>query len=187
MDETRESIKRSGCLLAMLLLCGCAAGSSTTGGDVMTLSLKSPAFLDEGDIPQKHACDGADLSPALSWNDPPAGTQSFSLIMDDPDAPGSTWVHWVLFNVPKQVRALPEGVPKYPQLKDGSRHGRNDFKVLGYGGPCPPRGPAHRYYFKLYALDANLDLTAGASKADVEKAMKGHILAQGQLVGRYKR
>jgi Raf kinase inhibitor-like YbhB/YbcL family protein len=187
MYETRESFKRSGCLLVVLLLCGCAAGGSTTGGDVMTLSLKSASFLDEGDIPQKHTCDGVDLSPALNWNDPPAGTQSFSLIMDDPDAPGGTWVHWVLFNVPKQARALPEGVPKNPQLKDGSRHGRNDFKVLGYGGPCPPRGPAHRYFFKLYAVDADVNLTPGASKADLEKAMKGHILAQGQLMGRYKR
>ena len=187
MDETKDSIKLTGCLLVALFFFGCAAGGSTKGGDVMTLSLKSPAFLNEGDIPQKHACDGADLSPALNWNDPPAGTQSFGLIMDDPDAPGSTWVHWVLYNVPKQARALPEGIPKDAQLKDGSRHGRNDFKTLGYGGPCPPRGPAHRYFFKLYALDANLDLAPGASKADLEKAMKGHILAQGQLMGRYKR
>jgi len=153
----------------------------------MTLSLKSSAFAHEGNIPQKHTCDGADVSPALSWSDPPAGTQSFSLIMDDPDAPAGTWVHWVLYNVPAQTHELPEGVPKVRELKDGARQGQNDFSRPGYGGPCPPRGAPHRYYFKLYALDGDLNLPAAARKTDVEKAMKGHILAQAQLMGRYKR
>jgi Raf kinase inhibitor-like YbhB/YbcL family protein len=153
----------------------------------MTLSLQSNAFVHEGDMPRKYTCDGTDVSPALAWNDPPAGTQSFSLIMDDPDAPAGTWVHWVMYDLPAHARELPEGVPKEKELKDASRQGRNDFSRLGYGGPCPPRGPAHRYFFKLYALDARLALPPGASKADLEKAMKGHILAQAQLMGRYKR
>jgi Raf kinase inhibitor-like YbhB/YbcL family protein len=153
----------------------------------MTLSLKSTAFVHEGDMPRNHTCDGADVSPALAWNDPPAGTQSFSLIMDDPDAPAGTWVHWVIYDLPAQAQELREGVPKEKELKDGSRQGRNDFSRLGYGGPCPPRGAAHRYFFKLYALDTRLALQPGSSKADLEKAMKGHILAQAQLMGRYKR
>jgi hypothetical protein len=183
----KKGTNAGGCLLAVLLLCGSTAGCSVTGDNVMTLSMNSPAFAHEGDIPKKHTCDGADVSPMLNWNDPPAGTQSFSLIMDDPDAPGGTWVHWVIYNLPAQARALPEGVPKEAELKDGTRQGRNDFSRPGYGGPCPPRGGPHRYYFKLYALDAKLNLPPGASKADLEKAMTGHILAQGQLMGRYKR
>ena len=153
----------------------------------MTFSLQCAAFTNEGDIPRNHTCDGADVSPALAWSDPPTGTQSFSLIMDDPDAPAGTWVHWVLYDLPAQTRALPEGVPKERELKDGSRQGRNDFSRPGYGGPCPPRGAAHRYYFRLYALDAKLGLLPGAAKADVERAMKGHILGQAQVMGRYKR
>jgi hypothetical protein len=153
----------------------------------MTLSLQSNAFVHEGDMPRKYTCDGTDVSPALAWNDPPAGTQGFSLIMDDPDAPAGTWVHWVIYDLPAQAHELQEGVPKEKELKDGSRQGRNDFSRLGCGGPCPPRGPAHHYFFKLYALDARLALPPGASKADLEKAMKGHILAQAQLMARYKR
>ncbi len=153
----------------------------------MTLSLKSSAFNHEGDIPKKHTCSDADVSPALSWSEPPAGTRSFCLIMDDPDAPGRVWVHWVIYNIPAQARELGEGLPKDAQLKDGTRQGLNDFSRFGYGGPCPPPGGPHRYYFKLYALDTNLSLQPRATKADAEKAMKGHILAQAQLMGRYKR
>ncbi len=153
----------------------------------MALSLKSTAFDQGGDIPKKHTCEGADLSPALSWGDPPAGTRTFSLIVDDPDAPAGTWVHWVIYNLSAQTRDLPEGVPKTGELKDGSRQGRNDFARPGYGGPCPPRGAAHRYFFKLYALDAELSLPPGATKAELERAMKGHILAETQLMGKYKR
>ncbi len=153
----------------------------------MALHLTSTAFEPNGTIPKKYTCDGPDVSPPLAWNDPPAGTQSFALIVDDPDAPAGTWVHWVLFNLPASARALPENVPKVEQIADGALQGRNDFRRIGYGGPCPPRGPAHRYFFKLYALDTRLGLRAGASKADVERAMAGHILAQGELVGRYGR
>lgn len=153
----------------------------------MPLKLTSSAFDLGGTIPRKFTCDGPDVSPALAWSDPPAGTQSFALITDDPDAPAGTWVHWVLYDLPASARDLPENVPKQEELPNGARQGRNDFRRIGYGGPCPPPGPAHRYFFKLYALDAKLGLKAGATKAEVEKAMRGHILAQGELMGRYGR
>ncbi len=176
-----------GCCFLIPLLYACNGASAPSGGMSMTIELTSPAFAPGGSIPLKHTCDGADLSPALNWAAPPAGTQTISLIMDDPDAPGRTWVHWVVYNLPANKRALPEGLPKEQELADGTRQGRNDFARIGYGGPCPPRGPAHRYYFKLYALDVKLDLRTGASKADLEKAMGKHVLAQGELMGRYQR
>jgi hypothetical protein len=153
----------------------------------MSLKLTSTAFQPGGTIPKKFTCDGPDVSPALAWSDAPAGTMSFALIMDDPDAPVGTWVHWVLYDLPAGTHELAEGVAKQEELPDGARQGRNDFRRIGYGGPCPPPGPAHRYFFKLYALDQKLGLKAGATKADVEKAMKGHVLAQGELMGRYGR
>jgi hypothetical protein len=151
------------------------------------LELNSPDFSSGGSIPKQFTCDGADISPALAWNDPPGATQSFALIADDPDAPVGTWVHWVLFDLPANARALPQNIPKKEQLADGSRQGRNDFRKIGYGGPCPPPGRPHRYFFKLYALDTKLNLKPGATKKDVERAMQGHILAQGEWVGRYGR
>lgn len=153
----------------------------------MPFELKSDAFSHGGDIPRKYTCDGSDISPALSWGEPPAGTQSVALITDDPDAPGGTWVHWVLYDLPTSVRELSENVPKDQGLKNSARQGRNDFRKIGYGGPCPPPGRPHRYFFKLYALDAKLGIKAGVSKADLEKTMRGHVLAETQLMGRYKR
>ncbi len=153
----------------------------------MALKLTSTAFQPGAAIPKKFTCDGPDVSPALAWNDPPAGTQSLALIVDDPDAPVGTWVHWVLYDLPANTRDLAEGVPKQEELPNGARQGRNDFRRIGYGGPCPPAGPAHRYFFKLYALDSKTNLKPGATKADLEKAMKGHILAQAELMGRYQR
>lgn len=153
----------------------------------MAFELKSTAFSAGGNIPRQFTCDGPDLSPGLSWSEPPAGTQSLSLIMDDPDAPVGTWVHWVLYDLPADTRHLPEGVAKDKELPNGARQGRNDFRKIGYGGPCPPAGPAHRYFFKLYALDAKTNLKSGATKAELERAMKGHILAQAELMGRYRR
>ena len=153
----------------------------------MAFELSSSAFQAGATIPKKFTCDGPDVSPALSWTAPPAGTRSFALIMDDPDAPVGIWVHWVLYDLLPETRELPEGVPKQEQLPSGARQGRNDFRRVGYGGPCPPAGPAHRYFFKLYALDAMLNLKAGTTKADVESAMKGHLLAHAELIGRYKR
>lgn len=153
----------------------------------MAFQLTSTAFQAGGTIPRKFTCDGPDVSPPLAWSDPPAGTQSFALIMDDPDAPAGTWVHWVLYDLPAATRELTEGLPKQGELPNGARQGRNDFGKAGYGGPCPPSGPAHRYFFKLYALGAKIGLKAGATKAELEKAMKGHILGQAELMGRYKR
>lgn len=156
------------------------------GKPMATFQLKTSAFSNGGVIPPKFTCDGADVSPALSWNDPPAGTKAFALIMDDPDAPAGTWVHWVLYDLPASVRELPEGVPKAKDLEIGARQGSNDFRRIGYGGPCPPHGAAHRYSFRLYALDRHTQLPAGAAKGDLEHAMKGHILAQSELIGRFR-
>ena len=155
----------------------------------MALILTSGAFTAGGVIPAKHSCDGADVSPSLAWNGAPPGTVTFALIADDPDAPAGTWVHWVLFNLPGSLTALPEGVPKIDQLANlgGALQGRNDFRHVGYGGPCPPPGKTHRYFFKLYALDAMLPLKAGATKQEVERAMHGHVLAETSLMGTYAR
>lgn len=156
-------------------------------GGAMALQLSSTSFSANDTIPKKFTCDGPDTSPQLAWNAPPAGTQTLALIADDPDAPVGTWVHWVLYDLPGTARELSEGVPKQEQLSSGGRQGKNDFGKIGYGGPCPPPGKPHRYFFKLYALDTKLNFKAGATKADVERAMKGHILAQGELIGRYGR
>ena len=176
-------------LLSLLLLVGCASKSdpAQTGAVEATsdFQLTSPAFAHEDAIPGKYTCDGDDTSPALAWTKPPAGTESFALIMDDPDAPGGTWVHWVLYNIPADVRKLAEAFPADAELSDGSRNGKNSWPKSGYGGPCPPSG-THRYYFKLYTLDTMLDLAAGANKAQLLKAMEGHILAQTELMGTYQ-
>lgn len=152
----------------------------------MAFQLMTTAFRDGSSIPKKFTCDGPDVSPALSWSDPPSATKSFAIIADDPDAPGGMWVHWVIYDLPADARKLPEGVAKDRELPNGTLQGRNDFGKIGYNGPCPPRGLAHRYFFKLYALDSKTGLKAGATKADLERAMKGHILAQTQLIGKYQ-
>ncbi|UCG53812.1 MAG: YbhB/YbcL family Raf kinase inhibitor-like protein [Candidatus Latescibacterota bacterium] len=153
----------------------------------MTIQLTSPAFGEGQPIPKRHSCDGEDLSPVLKWTNAPENTMSFALICDDPDAPMGTWVHWVLFNLPPETAELVEGVPAQPEGPDGAKQGISDFKRPGYGGPCPPPGKPHRYYFKLYALDTMLELKDKATKRDLEKAMEDHILAKGQLMGTYKR
>ena len=152
-----------------------------------SIPMTSDAFAPGEMIPKKFTCDGPDLSPKLAWSAPPAGTQSFALIMDDPDAPVGTWVHWVLYDLPANVLELPEGLAKDKELPSGARQGRNDFGKIGYGGPCPPGSKPHRYFFKLYALNTKLGLGAGATKADLLRAMKGHILAQAELLGKYGR
>ena len=153
----------------------------------MSFQITSTAFSSGASIAKNYTCDGPDASPSLNWTGAPAGTQSFALIADDPDAPAGTWVHWVLYNLPANATELPEGVKKQEQLPDGTLQGRNDFRKVGYNGPCPPPGKPHRYFFKLYALNAKLTLKAGATKNDVESAMKGHILAQAELMGKYGR
>jgi Raf kinase inhibitor-like YbhB/YbcL family protein len=152
----------------------------------MGIKIESSAFKEGGMIPVKYTCDGEDVSPPLKWGDLPTGTKSIALISDDPDAPVGTWVHWVLYNLPPDVRALPENIPPKKTLENGAVQGTSDFKRPGYGGPCPPGG-THRYFFKIYALDKKIDLAPGASKAQLLKAMESHILDSGQLMGKYKR
>lgn len=153
----------------------------------MTLTIASSAFEADATIPVRHTCDGADLSPPLRWEGVPEGAQSLALIADDPDAPVGTWVHWVLYGLDPRTDHLSEGIEPREILPDGSRQGTNDFRRIGYGGPCPPPGGAHRYFFKLYALDAPLSLAPGARKAELLDAMEGHVLARGALMGRYAR
>ncbi|MBD2665616.1 phospholipid-binding protein, PBP family [Richelia sinica FACHB-800] len=155
----------------------------TTKGKSMKLE---SVFGANSQIPAKYTCDGADISPTLSWDEPPKETQSLALIVDDPDAPRHTFVHWVLYDIPPTVRQLPEHITATKTLPNGGVQGKNDFGKLGYGGPCPPSG-THRYFFKLYALDKNLGLPPGATKEQILQAMKGHVLATAELIGRYQR
>jgi len=152
----------------------------------MALELTSTAFTEGKSIPSKFTCDGTDISPPLAWSGAPSETKTFALIADDPDAPGGMWVHWVAWNIPASTTTFAEGMEKGAGLADGTRQGISDFKRPGYGGPCPPSG-THRYFFKLYALDTALELPAAATKSALEAAMKGHILAQAQLMGTYAR
>lgn len=149
--------------------------------------VRSPGFTSGTEIPARHTCDGEDVSPPLTWTAPPANTKSFALIADDPDAPGGTWVHWVLYGIPATARDLPQAMPTRETVAGIGVQGANDFRRIGYGGPCPPPGRAHRYVFKLYALDADLGLAPGRMKADLVKAMEGHVLATTELIGRYRR
>lgn len=153
----------------------------------MALQLTSRAFEAGGAIPRRFTCDGEDVSPPLEWRDAPTAAASFVLVVDDPDAPRATWVHWLLYDLPAGFVELPDGVPPDRQLGSGARQGVNDFRKVGYGGPCPPPGPAHRYFFRLYALDVKLGLRAGARRAELEQAMKGHVMDQAELMGRYGR
>ena len=152
----------------------------------MEMKLTSSAFKDGGMIPLKHTCDGQDVSPALEWSSVPEGTQSIAVICDDPDAPGGTFVHWVLYNLPAETQGLSQGASAGGTLPAGARHGINDFGETGYNGPSPPFG-IHRYFFRVYALDTPVNLRPGAGKADLLQAMKGHLVAEGQLMGKYKR
>ncbi len=181
-------------LSGALLLAGCQSKAGSKGGQPQgkpaaapSLTLSSPAFADTDTIPMRFTCDSANVSPALSWSGIPDATQSLALIVDDPDAPTKTWVHWVIYDLPPTDSALTEGIPTEPELEDGARQGVNDFGKYGYGGPCPPPGKPHRYYFKLYALDSVPELPDKATKQQLLDAMEGHVLAQAQLMGTYKR
>lgn len=151
------------------------------------LTVSSQVFKEEERIPAKYTCEGQDVSPPLAWSEPPARTKSLVLIVDDPDAPLGIFTHWVLFNLPPDIRELSEGVPTQAKLPNGALHGRNDFMTVGYRGPCPPPGTPHRYRFTLYALNKDLDLSAGVTRQQVLGAMQEHILVQGQLIGTYQR
>jgi Raf kinase inhibitor-like YbhB/YbcL family protein len=155
--------------------------------EAMSITLTSPAFQEGATIPKAHTGDGKDTSPPLRWTDPPSGTKAMALICDDPDAPRRTWVHWVIYDLPADVRSLDESVPGDGKLANGAKQGKNDFGKTAYGGPAPPPGKPHRYFFKLYALDAPTGLATGATKDQLLAAIKGHVLGEGQLVGRYGR
>jgi hypothetical protein len=155
--------------------------------EAVVIEITSSAFTHGSSMPVQFSCDGDNVSPRLSWSDIPEGTKELAIIADDPDAPGGTWVHWVVYGISPDDDGLPEGLRSSETLDGGARQGKNDFDRLGYGGPCPPRGGPHRYFFKLYALDAELTLGPGATKAELFREMSGSILAQGELMGTYTR
>ncbi len=150
------------------------------------MQLISSAFEEGGSIPSKYTCDGPDVSPPLGWSNVPDQAVSLALILDDPDAPAGTWVHWVIYDIPVNEAGLSDEIPPRRELESGARQGTNDFDNIGYGGPCPPGG-SHRYYFTLYALDEHLNLPPGRTKAKLLEAMEGHILDEAQLMGTYAR
>jgi Raf kinase inhibitor-like YbhB/YbcL family protein len=176
-------------LLVTVTSCGSSALHSEQGHDPSPsgFRIESAAFKEGAFIPSRFSCQGENISPALKWTDPPAGARSFALIVEDPDAPAGVWTHWVVFNLPAQARAMDENAPQQAELPNGGLQGLTSFGSVGYGGPCPPPGRAHRYFFRLYALDTVLSLQAGAAKQDVLAALKGHILGEAQLMGRFKR
>ena len=153
----------------------------------MSFNVLTPAFTNGGDIPNRYTCMGENVSPALTWNETPNGTHSLTLIVDDPDAPAGTWTHWMIWNIPVHLTALQAAVAVKETLDNGARQGTNDFGRIGYGGPCPPPGKPHRYFFRLYALDSVLALKAGASRSELEIAMKHHVVSQAEWMGRFKR
>jgi len=154
----------------------------------MAFNITTKAFKPADSIPKKYTCDGANISPDLKWSDPPKNAKSFALICDDPDAPVGTFTHWILYGLWHDASELPEGMKKDPEVAyPKCKQGKNDFGGIGYGGPCPPGGSRHRYYFKLYALDAELTLQAGATRTQLERAMHGHVLAQAEVMGTYQR
>jgi Raf kinase inhibitor-like YbhB/YbcL family protein len=185
------------CLLSIaVLLCSCRGEKSSNtsppsntnspGGNRAEIKITSTVFDEGGMIPRPYTCDGPNVSPSLRWEGVPAGARTLALICDDPDAPGQTWVHWVLYNLSAETKGLIENVPKQERLAGSGLQGVNDFREIGYDGPCPPNG-THRYYFKLYALDAELALEPRATKEQLLKAMEGHVLGEGQLMGRYQK
>ena len=177
------------CPLALLLLTGCQRDDGTAPPpEGANMKVTSPAFSEGQPIPKTYSGNADNKSLLLQWSDVPQGVKSFALIADDPDAPSKTWVHWVIWNIPADARELPEGTPTDAALPNGAKQGKNDSGGVGYSGPAPPAGKPHRYYFKLYALDATLDLKEGtATKQDLEKAMKSHVVGQGQLMGTFQK
>src|SRR5260370_30896632 len=173
--------------MLFLLLFPRVTRSGQQEAQIMSLHVTTSAFPSEGTIPKKFTCDGPDVSPPLAWGGAPPGTQSFALILDDPDAPVGTWVHWVLYDLPANTKELAEGVPKQEKLANGARQGRNDFRKIGYGGPRPPPGKPPRCFFERYTLGTRLQIKQTSSQREAESAMKGHILAQAELMGRYGR
>jgi Raf kinase inhibitor-like YbhB/YbcL family protein len=153
----------------------------------MAFKLRSPAFAPGGEIPTKHACEGSDVSPPLRWTDPPEGTKGFALTMDDLDSTSGVGVHWVLYGIPATLSELPEGIRPQDSVSGIASQGLNDLDTIGYSGPCPPPGPAHRYSFKLYALDTLVSLPARRTKGELRKAIYERVVVRVELIGRYKR
>lgn len=153
----------------------------------MSFTVQTPAFTNGGDIPNRYTCMGENVSPALTWVNPPNGTRSLALIFDDPDAPAGTWTHWLIWNLPVHLGSVLAAVPPKDILDNGTRQGTNDFGRIGYGGPCPPPGKVHRYFLRLYALDSVMSLKAGAARGELETAMKHHVVSQAEWMGRFKR
>ncbi len=174
-------------LFGCLAFTSYAAEAQSPKEPAMNIQLTTTAFSEAQPIPVKYTCSGQDVSPPLKWSNAPAGTKSFALIVDDPDAPVGIWTHWVIFNLPPTTTSLPENMSKSPELPDGAKQGMNDFHHIGYGGPCPPRGYVHHYHLQIYALDAMLDLKSGATRKELLKAMEGHILGEGRLIGTFQR
>lgn len=184
-----------GVSLLMLMFLACASrpqsvtppqASSSPNEAHIEIKVTSPAFKEGQPIPGAYTCDGANVSPPLEWSGVPKNAKTLAIICYDPDAPAGTWVHWVLFNLPADKTGLVENTQATETLSGGGMQGTNDFKKIGYGGPCPPSG-THHYFFKLYVLDAELSLKPGATKAELEKATAGHIVTVGQLMGTYSR
>jgi Raf kinase inhibitor-like YbhB/YbcL family protein len=175
--------KAFGVTVFLALVLACLLAQAQQGAH--TLQLTSSGFTSGSAIPNQFTCKGSDISPALQWSGAPANTASFAIIMDDPDAPAGTWVHWVIWNLPAATRSLPEGVPKREKLPDGARQGRNSFEKVGYNGPCPPAGQTHRYFFRLYALDKGFSVEPYGGGTNVQVAMQGHILAQTEYMGTF--
>ena len=174
-----------GAILISVFVIGCAVADENK--DLPVIELKSSSFNHEKPIPVKFTCEGDDISPDLSWGELPDGTLELALICDDPDAPVGTWVHWVVYGIPADTGNFSESFPTVEQTETGILQGENSWGRIGYGGPCPPKGKPHRYFFKLYALDKELGLKPGADKATLEKAMKGHTIGYGELMGTYAR
>jgi Raf kinase inhibitor-like YbhB/YbcL family protein len=193
----RNRLKITLCLVPVLLLTGCfprhsradkkAVRYKTPRSYKMNFVLESPGFKNGQAVPREHTCEGQDLSVPLKWSEPPKGTQSFVLFMEDPDAPVGTWIHWVVYDIPAEARSLEKGLAKKETLPNGAKQGLcwgvDSFDRVGYFGPCPPPGRAHRYMFKLIALDSRLNFPPRAKKGDLEIAMRRHILAEAVLVG----
>ena len=175
-----------GALLILVVLV-LAAPVKVRGQQGSKIELKTASFTPGGFIPKRFTCEAADVSPALSWTEPPAGTQSFAIIEDDPDAPSGTFVHWLVYDLPAAFRQVTEGQSRNNQMLGGGRQGTNDFSRTGYNGPCPPPGRPHRYFIRLYALDVKLNLRPAATRRELDAAMQGHILAQAELMGRFQR
>jgi Raf kinase inhibitor-like YbhB/YbcL family protein len=176
---------------AAALLAGCVTAcnvqNSQTNGTTMKIQLNTTAFAQGQPIPGRHTCDDQDVSPDLQWSGVPSTAKSLALICDDPDAPGRPWVHWVLYDLTPSMTGVTEGLPALPALDNGAKQGMNDFKRMGYGGPCPPPGKLHHYYFRLYALDTRPVLMPGLTGTDLHQFMAGHVIAQGELMGTYQR